>query len=63
MSRSRTARRAALSIVLLMLGFVSLGSGTCVMVQDEQPAMQEDQGENAETMESQEDDVIDESDR
>jgi len=63
MSRSRTARRAALSIALLVLGFVSLGSGTCVMVQDEQPGVAEDQGDNAETMESQEEDVIDESDR
>ena len=63
MSSSRITRRAALSTFLLLLGFVTLGSGTCAMVEEGPPGDRDDPGVNEDEMEDQEDEVIDESDR
>jgi hypothetical protein len=63
MSRTKNARKVALSILLLMLAFVSLGSGTCVLVEEGPPGALDDPGVNADAMEDQEIDVINESDR
>jgi hypothetical protein len=63
MSRSKNARRVVLSIVLLMLAFASLGAGPCVVVAEGEPGTIEGPGENAEAMDDQEVEIMNESDR
>jgi hypothetical protein len=61
MSRPTKTHRAALFVVLLALVFVTIGSGTCVVVEEGPYGMEP--GENAEVMEEQEEEVMSESDR
>jgi hypothetical protein len=61
MSRPTKTHRAALFVVLLALVFVTIGSGTCVVVEEGPYGMEP--GENAEVMEEQEEEVMSESNR
>ena len=59
----KKSRRTALLIGLLMLAFLTMGSGTCVVVEEDPYGDFEEPGINEERMEEQEIDVIDESNR
>jgi hypothetical protein len=58
---SKKSRRASVFIVLLALASVTLGSGTCVVVEENPYGMEP--GENAEIMKEQEEEVMSESNR
>ena len=51
MPRSKKSQRIALAIGLLTLAFVTLGSGTCVVVEEGPPGAYDGPGENEEQME------------
>jgi hypothetical protein len=58
---SKKSHRASVLIVLLALTSATLGSGTCVVVEEGPYGMEP--GENAEIMEEQEEEVMSESNR
>jgi hypothetical protein len=58
---SKKSHRASVFIGLLALASVTLGSGTCVVVEEGPYGMEP--GENEEMMEEQEEEVMDESNR
>jgi hypothetical protein len=61
--RPREFRRAAQSIGLLVLALITMGSGTCVVVEEGPPGVYEEPGVNEERMEDQELEVMEESNR
>lgn len=61
--RPKKSRRAALLIGLLTLAFLTMGSGTCVVVEEDPYGDFEEPGINEERMEEQEIEVMDESNR
>jgi hypothetical protein len=61
MSVSKKSNRASVFASLLALASVTLGSGTCVVVEEVPYGMEP--GENGERMEEQEEEVSDESNR
>ena len=63
MARPNTSRRFGLFLCLLALALVTMGSGTCVVVEEGPPGAFEGPGENEEAMEEQEIEIIDESNR
>jgi hypothetical protein len=63
MSRPIRSSRFGLFLCLLALAFVTIGSGTCVVVEEGPPGAFEGPGENEEAMEEQEIEIIDESNR
>ena len=63
MARANHSKRFALSLILAALAFVTIGAGTCVVVEEGPPGAFEGPGENEEAMEEQEIEVIDESNR
>ena len=62
MFRSKPSQHAAVLICLLALVLVTMGSGTCVVV-EEGPYGYEEPGVNEERMEEQERDVMEEENR
>ena len=58
---SKKSNRASVFIGLLALTSVTLGSGTCVVVEENPYGMEP--GENTEMMDEQEGEIIDESNR
>ena len=63
MLRPTKAQRAALFFVLLVLVFVTIGSGTCVVVEEGPPGSFEGSGENEELMEEADEQAMDDFDR
>jgi hypothetical protein len=62
MSQPTKSNRTAQLVGLLALAFVTIGSGTCIVVEEGPPGTWEGPGENAEIMEEQEYEVMEESD-
>ncbi len=58
--RSRSSRRLATLLGLLVLASVTMGSGTCMFV-EEGYSPYDDAGDNEEIMDEQEDEIRDES--
>lgn len=63
MRYSRIATRSTVVARLIALLALSLGSGTCVVVEEGGPGMYDGPGVNDERMAEQEEEVIEESDR
>ena len=61
--RSKRIRHGARIAGLLLSAVVTMGSGTCIVVEEGPPGGYEEPGINDERMEEQELEVIDESDR
>jgi hypothetical protein len=63
MARANLSKRFVLSLLLLALALVTIGAGSCVVVEEGPPGAFEGPGENEEAMEEQEIEIIDESNR
>jgi hypothetical protein len=63
MPRPTKTRRAAMFVVLLALVFVTIGSGTCVVVEAGPPGAFEGPGENEELMEEADEQAMEDFDR
>ena len=63
MPRPTKSHRAALFFVLLALVFVTIGSGTCVVIEEGPPGSFEGPGENQELMDEADEQAMEDFDR